>query len=148
MNRHWVKLWIKALDDASLAVLPDSEWRLAIECFLVAGENGNDGQLPKAKELAWRLRRNEEEMIVMLDELMIAGIIIKNGDDYLVKNFTKRQGAVTGALRQKKYRHINGDESSQTRHETREEKRRIRKKKREEKKNGPTKINNLLERLS
>ena len=76
MNRHWVKLWIKALDDASLAVLPDSEWRLAIECFLVAGENGNDGQLPKVKELAWRLRRNEEETISINKNLLLIILFI------------------------------------------------------------------------
>jgi hypothetical protein len=145
MNRHWVKLWIKAIDDAALATLPDSEWRLAIECFLVAGENGNDGKLPKAKELAWRLRRDIDTMLAMLDVLIIAGIITKEQDDYIVTNFTKRQSAVTGAERQRKYKQINGDGSSLQRQERRQDKN-TDKRRRGEKKKATPKTNNKLTR--
>jgi DNA-binding transcriptional regulator YhcF (GntR family) len=104
MNRHWVKLWISALDDARLATLPDPEWRLAVECFMVAGENGNEGQLPTTTELAWRLRRDPVQMEAMLDVLVIAGLIEKKRNVYTVAKFSKRQSAVTNTQRQAAYR--------------------------------------------
>ena len=104
MNRHWVKLWISALDDARLATLPDPEWRLAVECFMVAGENGDEGQLPAATALAWRLRRDPVQMKAMLDVLVIAGLIEKKRNTYTVAKFSKRQSAVTNTQRQAAYR--------------------------------------------
>ena len=104
MNRHWVKLWISALDDARLATLPDPEWRLAVECFMVAGENGNEGQLPTTTELAWRLRRDPVQMEAMVDVLVIAGLIEKKRNVYTVAKFSKRQSAVTNTQRQAAYR--------------------------------------------
>ena len=100
MNRHWVKLWISALDDARLATLKDPEWRLAVECFMVAGENGDEGQLPSSKELAWRLRRDLVQMEAMLDVLVIAGLVEKKRNTYTVAKFSKRQSAVTNTQRQ------------------------------------------------
>ena len=41
-NRHWIKLWLTVLDDPKCGALPDDQWRLMIECFLVAGEQGNE----------------------------------------------------------------------------------------------------------
>ena len=104
MNRHWVKLWISALDDARLATLPDPEWRLAVECFMVAGENGDEGQLPAATALAWRLRRDPVQMKAMLDVLVIAGLIEKKRNTYTVAKFSKRQSAVTNTQRQTAYK--------------------------------------------
>jgi DNA-binding MarR family transcriptional regulator len=100
MNRHWVKLWINSLDDARLATLKDPEWRLAVECFMVAGENSNEGQLPTITELAWRLRRDQVQMEAMLDVLVIAGLIEKKRNTYTVAKFSKRQSAVTNTQRQ------------------------------------------------
>jgi len=104
MNRHWVKLWISALDDARLATLPDPEWRLAVECFMVAGENGDEGQLPAATALAWRLRRDPVQMKAMLDVLVIAGLIEKKRNTYTVAKFSKRQSAVTNKQRQEAHK--------------------------------------------
>lgn len=103
-NRHWIKLWLAALDDARLATLNDSCWRLAVELFMVAGENGDDGKLPDIKSIAWRLRRDEKETLPLLKELEQAGIIRKLKHGYTVAAFKKRQSAVTNALRQKAHR--------------------------------------------
>ena len=104
MNRHWIKLWLDSLDDSRLATLKDPEWRLAVECFMVAGENGDEGQLPSSKELAWRLRRDPVQMEAMLDVLVIAGLIEKKRNVYTVAKFSKRQSAVTNTQRQAAYK--------------------------------------------
>ena len=115
MNRHWIKLWLDSLDDARLATLKDPEWRLAVECFMVAGENSNEGQLPSLKELAWRLRRDLVQMEAMLDVLVIAGLIEKKRNVYTVAKFSKRQSAVTNTQRQaahkKAKRYLKSNES-------------------------------------
>jgi|6_EtaG_2_1085325.scaffolds.fasta_scaffold01664_13 hypothetical protein len=103
-NRHWIKLWLAALDDARLATLDDSCWRLAVELFMIAGENGDDGKIPDIKSISWRLRRNEKETLSLLKELEQAGIIRKRKRGYTVAAFKKRQSAVTNALRQKAHR--------------------------------------------
>ena len=106
-NRHWVKLWINALDDARIATLDDTCWRLAVECFMVAGEHGDDGKLPSNLELSWRLRRNQGEMETLLATLEECGIVKKIKTGYKVAKFKKRQSAVTNALRQQAYRVTN-----------------------------------------
>ena len=59
MKRIWIKLYLEILDDMEFGELPEfMKWR-AIELFLVAGENGDDGLLPSVKRLAWRLRLDE-----------------------------------------------------------------------------------------
>lgn len=138
MNRHWVKLWISALDDARLATLPDPEWRLAVECFIVAGENSNEGQLPAATELAWRLRRDQVQMEAMLDVLVIAGLIEKKRNVYTVAKFSKRQSAVTNTQRQAAYkkakRYLKSNESLPENNESLTDKTRQDVKKRKDKK--------------
>jgi hypothetical protein len=54
-TRFWIKLYLEILDDPKMGQLPDGLWRSAIELFLLAGENGNDGLLQPVTDLAWRL---------------------------------------------------------------------------------------------
>ena len=62
-KRFWIKLYLEILDDPKMGLLPDWLWRRAIELFLLAGENGNDGLLQPVTDLAWRLRVSTEKAI-------------------------------------------------------------------------------------
>ena len=44
-SKYWIKLYYEILDDPKLGKLTDWLFRRAIELFLLAGENDNDGLL-------------------------------------------------------------------------------------------------------
>ena len=152
--RHWVKLWIDILSDYKISTLSDSAFRVFIECLALAGEHGNgdnEGLLPDIKQMAWRLRRQEEDLIALLDVLVIAGLVDKHNNEYKVTAFSKRQTALSNAERQKLYRerqksNANSNENSNAKLQPLKEKEKIRNKK-GKRKNASSKINQLLENL-
>jgi len=90
-KRQWVKLWIEILDDGKMGMLPNWLWRRAIELFLLAGENGNDGLLLPVADMAWRLRVPIEKLTESLQALSEVGVVHETPDGWLVTNFMKRQ---------------------------------------------------------
>lgn len=92
--RRWIKLYIEILDDPKMGKMSDWMWRRTIELFLLAGENGNDGELQPVGDLAWRLRLEESKLLAALESLSQAGVteLLPNGI-WKIRNFTKRQDA-------------------------------------------------------
>ena len=74
-KRFWIKLYLEILDDPKMGLLPDWLWRRAIELFLLAGENGNDGLLQPVTDLAWRLRVSVEKLTESLQALAEVGVV-------------------------------------------------------------------------
>ena len=110
-KRIWIKLYIEILDDDKFGTLPEfMKWR-AIELFLVAGENGNDGLLPPVERLAWRLRLPQEKLKETLSVLSQAGVVHETPQGWLVTNFKKRQYSES-MERTRRYRTRNGDRHS------------------------------------
>jgi hypothetical protein len=67
-------------------------WRRAVELFLLAGREGNDGALPPVEEMAWILRLSEDKVLEDLHGLAEVGVVheAKPGI-WFVTNFKKRQ---------------------------------------------------------
>ena len=155
--RHWVKLWIDILSDYKISTLSDSAFRVFIECLALAGEHGNgdnEGVLPDIKQMAWRLRRQEEDLIALLDVLVIAGLVDKHNNEYKVTAFSKRQSALSNAERQKLYRerqksNLNNNTNSNTKLQPLKSKNKNKNnnKSKRKRKNASSKINQLLENL-
>ena len=155
--RHWVKLWIDILSDYKISTLSDSAFRVFIECLALAGEHGNgdnEGLLPDIKQMAWRLRRQEADLIAVLDVLVIAGLVDKHNNEYKVTAFSKRQTALSNAERQKLYRerqksNANSNENSNAKLQPLKRKNKINNKinNKIKRKNASSKINQLLENL-
>lgn len=103
-KRFWVKLYIEILDDPKMGLLPDWLWRRAIELFLLAGENGNDGLLQPVTDLAWRLRVSAEKLTESLQALAGVGVVHETPQGWMVTNFKKRQEADTSTERVRRYR--------------------------------------------
>lgn len=101
-SKYWIKLWIEILDDPKMGKMPDWKWRRTIELFLLAGENGNDGELQPVGDLAWRLRVNEIDLVTTLQDLERVGVteLLPDGR-WKVKNFLKRNEAIGDADRQR-----------------------------------------------
>jgi hypothetical protein len=103
-SRYWIKLYIEILDDAKMGRISDYLWRRAIELFLLAGENRNDGLLQPVMDMAWRLRVDENRLLENLRALAEAGVVHETPEGWMVTNFRKRQAVETNAERQARYR--------------------------------------------
>jgi len=103
-KRFWIKLYLEILDDPKMGLLPDWLWRRAIELFLLAGENGNDGLLQPVTDLAWRLRVSAEKLTESLQALSEVGVVHETPKGWLVTNFKKRQEAVSSSERVRQFR--------------------------------------------
>lgn len=68
----WIKLHRSLLDDPSWFLLPHFEARLLPELWLIASED-DAGRLPPVDELAWRMRREPEEVASAVQELVNKG---------------------------------------------------------------------------
>ena len=119
MKRIWIKLYLEILDDAEFGELPEfMKWR-AIELFLVAGENGDDGLLPPVARLAWRLRLDEVKIAETLSALTQVGVVHETPEGWKITNFKKRQYSESYE-RVKRYRNarsngeVTAEESSST----------------------------------
>lgn len=104
MKRIWIKLFIEILDDPKMGRLPDWLWRRAVELFLLAGENGNDGLLQPVMDMAWRLRTSEEKLTESLQALSKVGVVHETPDGWVVTHFEERQSAVSSTERVQEFR--------------------------------------------
>ena len=103
-SNYWIKLYHEILHDPKMGRLPDPLWRRFVELCLLAGEHDADGILPDVPDMAWTLRMNEEQLAADLHELEAAGFVHRNGDGWIVTNFSKRQSPVSSAERVARYR--------------------------------------------
>ena len=91
-NRIWIKLYLEILDDPKMGRLPDSLWRFAVECFLLAGKKGDDGVLPAVEDIAWSLHLEEEKVEEYLGELGKVEIVHEEAPgNWVVSHFANRQ---------------------------------------------------------
>ena len=68
-----------------------SLWRRAIELFLPAGRNENDGLLQPVMDLANRYRTSTAKLTESLAARLLAGVVHETLHGWLVVNFKKRQ---------------------------------------------------------
>lgn len=91
MKRTWIKLYIEILDDPKMGRLSNHLFRRAIELFLLAGKNGNDGLLPPVEEMAWVLRLDKPKMLEDLIGLAEVGVVHETPAGWMVTHFKDRQ---------------------------------------------------------
>ena len=97
-------MWLEIIDDPKMGRLPDWLWRRAIELFLLAGENGNDGLLQPVTDLAWRLRTPEEKLTESLVALSEVGVVHETPRGWVVTHFKERQEPVSSTERVRLFR--------------------------------------------
>ena len=103
-SSYWIKLYHEILEDPKMGPLSDRLWRRTIECFLLAGDNHNEGNLPSLQDMAWRLRVNSEILESDLMELANVGILEQTEGNWKVAKFAERQRKRTSAERMQEYR--------------------------------------------
>jgi DNA-binding transcriptional ArsR family regulator len=104
-NNYWMKLWFDILRDPKMGMLPDRLWRRVIELFLLAGQNGEDGDLPDIAEIAWQLNKSIPAIKTDLEKIAETGIVEQKPDgSWFVTNFKKRNAPVENTKRVKDFR--------------------------------------------
>jgi hypothetical protein len=103
-SKYWIKLYHEILDDPKMGRMPDRLWRRTIELFLIAGEQDEDGTLPKLGDVAYRLRLSDDELESDLKQLQDLNIVHQEGDSWTVTRFAERQAPVSDAERMRRYR--------------------------------------------
>ena len=107
-TRFWIKLYIEILDDPKMGRLLNHLWRRAVELFLLAGRQGNDGALPPVEEMAWILRLSEDKLLEDLQRLVEVGVVhIAEPGKWMVTHFAKWQAAVPVDERVRQFRERN-----------------------------------------
>ena len=104
MQRSWIKLYLEILDDPKMGQMPDYLWRRAIELFLLASENGNDGLLQPVSDMAWRLRVRETDLNNSPRALSQVGVVHETPQGWVVTHFAERQAKLSDAERVQHYR--------------------------------------------
>jgi len=108
-KKIWIKLFIEILDDPKMGRLPNHLWRRAVELFLLAGREGNDGALPPVEEMAWTLRLSEDKVLEDLHGLAEVGIVHEaEPGKWMVTHFAKWQAAIPVDERVRQFRERNG----------------------------------------
>ena len=108
-TRFWIKLYIGMLDDPRMARLPNHLWRRAVELFLLAGRQGNDGALPPVEEMAWILRLSDKKVLEDLHRLAEVGVVyLTEPMKWMVTDFAKWQTAIPVDERVRQFRGRNG----------------------------------------
>ena len=113
MKRTWIKLYVEIVDDPKMGRLSDGHWRIAIELFVLAGENGQDGILPPVEDMAWKLRRSVDELTTALNALSHVGIVDETPQGWNVTHFKDRQFSESFE-RVKRFRNATVTESNAT----------------------------------
>lgn len=103
-SKYWIKVYHEILDDPKMGRMPDRLWRRTIELFLIAGEQDNEGHLPKLGDMAYRLRLSDDELAEDLDELQKMNIIHNDDGVWIVTKFAERQSPDSDAERMRRYR--------------------------------------------
>ena len=107
-TRFWIKLYIEILDDPKMGRLLNHLWRRAVELFLLAGRQGNDGALPPVEEMAWTLRLMEDKVLEDLHGLAEVGVVHEaEPGKWMVTHFAKWQAAVPVDERVRQFRERN-----------------------------------------
>jgi DnaD/phage-associated family protein len=110
MKRQWIKLYLEIINDPKMGQLQDWLWRRAIELFLLAGENGDDGLLQPVSDLAWRLRTPETRLTESLQALSQVGVVHETPEGWVVTHFKERQYSESyERVKRFRERYSNGD---------------------------------------
>jgi hypothetical protein len=117
-SRYWIKLYIEILDDPKMGKMPDWLFRRALELFLLAGETGDDGLLPSAADIAWRLRIMKPKLTRALSALSLAGVVHETPKGWVVTHFSDRQSPSPVTDRVREFRKRNAKGTKRFRNET------------------------------
>lgn len=103
-SNYWIKLYHEIIDDPKMMKMSEVLFSRCIKLFLLAGDHGQDGDLPPLEDAAWRLRIPEEELESDLIELQRVGITAHQDGVWSIAKWEERQGPMTSTERVRRHR--------------------------------------------
>lgn len=76
----WIKLYRDVLDDRQWHLLEAGAAKALVMFWIIASEQ--DGNLPDAETLAFRLRRTESDIAEVIEQLMDSGFLVESGSSF------------------------------------------------------------------
>jgi len=106
MAYPWVKLYTEMIHDPKIGRLSEHLQLVFVKLLCATGEydDSRAGLLPPVDELAWTLRTDDEVLTADLDALESAGLVMRDGDAWIVTRFAARQGPMTTTERSQAFR--------------------------------------------
>lgn len=104
MRGFWIKSHVAILNDRKIASLPDNLWRRYNELKHLLPHDAKSGDLPEVRAIAFQLRIPESQLSEELKELENQGLIMRDGDNYILPNFCEEQAADSNAERKRRQR--------------------------------------------
>ena len=101
-SKYWLKLFHETIYDPKIMMRSPGARLRWYECLCLAGDIDKDGELPSIEHMIFVFRVSEEQLLDELSELIRAGLMVQEGNVYIVKNWNKRQAQMPDAER--KYR--------------------------------------------
>lgn len=102
----WLRFWTDILDSEKIADLDDASYRGWSLTLIAAKRFDHDGMLPPLRRLAYWLRRSEAVVADLLERLVSAGLLDRDGDWFRVHDWKRWQEPEdrTNAERQRRHR--------------------------------------------
>lgn len=103
---NWLQIRVSLLDDPKYMQLPDQAKALYFEVYLLAGRSDAGGLIlagddpANVTDIAWTLRRNDDDTRKALDQLQSAGLVDLTDDQVTVCRFGSEQGPSQADKRQ------------------------------------------------
>ena len=118
---HWFRLYNTLVDDPKVQQLPDALFKALVNLWCVASQN--DGVLPSADDIGYKLRIKPQRAAEIVTRLVQAGLIDKVDGVFIPHNWDSRQFQSDSSTdrvkkhREKKKRNVSGN-VSETANET------------------------------
>jgi len=103
-SKYWLKLFHETIYDPKVMMRSPGARLRWYECLCLAGDLDLDGELPSIEHMIFVFRISEEQLLDELSELISAGLMIREGAKYFVKNWIKRQGLMPDDERKRRER--------------------------------------------
>lgn len=104
MADYWIKMHVDIINSRDFARLSDSAWRAYFEMCLLTKNTTNDGNLGDESDIAWALRKSEDQIIDALTELEENGFITRTDTGWFINDYESSQSRMEACERMKRKR--------------------------------------------
>jgi len=104
MADYWMKMHVDVINSRDFARLSDSAWRTYFEICLLTKSTTNDGSLGDESDIAWFLRKSEDQVLDALTELEENGFVTRTDTGWFIDDYESSQAKMEAGERMKRKR--------------------------------------------
>lgn len=104
MADYWMKMHVDVINSRDFARLSDSAWRTYFEICLLTKSTTNDGALGDESDIAWFLRKSEDQVLDALTELEENGFVTRTDTGWFIDDYESSQAKMDNTERSARFR--------------------------------------------